>query len=551
MSDARFDAVVLGGGHHSTIVACYLARAGMSVSVLERSPHYGGGAQTSEGPAPGYLMNHCSHWTRFYGHPAYRDFNLAAEGLRYVFPEQNEGMIFDDGSSLIGYSASTVVDAASGRTERSDANVQRTFDQIARFSQRDAETYVSLLEVYESHWKQAFRRHRFSAPRPWGTPDPLEELLEVPDSRIEPVHQFMTLRQLAFDFFESTELRILFMRAATTSTGCYPDDVPGLQGLVHVLPLALSFEPAAIAVGGSQAITDSLMSAGRKLGVDYSADADVDRIVVERGRATAVELADGSRIEAGLVVSGLGLPQTVLRLLRDTDVDGELTRRLRNINYDRGQLMWANIAIDEPPRYVADADNPGVGEQPRLYWGPKDLDYLTLRYQPEIFMNGFASQPYVLCSVDSLWDETRAPDGSHIVGVEEFAAPRRLFTDSRWRELKGRFITNLLHEWSQYAPNMTCDNVIASRVYGPDDIERERPDMAQGGYSAGATIASQLGRFRPVPGIGGYRLLLDNLYNCSANLHSGPGIGRGSSWNCFQEIARDLALEPSVAAAAG
>jgi phytoene dehydrogenase-like protein len=88
-------------------------------------------------------------------------------------------------------------------------------------------------------------------------------------------------------------------------------------------------------------------------------------------------------------------------------------------------------------------------------------------------------------------------------------------------------------------------------VYGPDDIERERPDMAQGGYSAGATIASQLGRFRPVPGIGGYRLLLDNLYNCSANLHSGPGIGRGSSWNCFQEIARDLALEPSVAAAAG
>ena len=43
------------------------------------------------------------------------------------------------------------------------------------------------------------------------------------------------------------------MRAATTSTGCYPDDVPGLQGLVHVLPLALSFEPAAIAVGGSQA----------------------------------------------------------------------------------------------------------------------------------------------------------------------------------------------------------------------------------------------------------------------------------------------------------
>ena len=549
MSDARYDAVVIGGGHHGTIMACYLARAGMSVCVLERTEHFGGGACSSEGPAPGYLMNHCSHWTRFYGHPAYRDFDLASQGLRYVFPEQNEGMIFDDGSSLIGYSASRVVDPGTGHQERSDENVQRTFEQLALVSARDADTYLALLDAYETHWKRAFRRHRFSPPPPWGTPDPLEDLVDVPGSMIEPVHQYMTLRQLAYDFFESTELRILFMRAATTSTGCYPDDVPGLQGLLHVLPLTLSFEPAAIAVGGSQAITDALMSAGRKMGVSYENSAEVDRIVTEGGRATAVELADGSRLEAGLVVSGLGLPQTVLRLLRDTDVDESLSRRIRNIHYDRGQLLWANLAIAEPPRYVAEEANPGVAEQPRLYWGPKDLDYLTLSYQPEIFTHGFARRPYVLCSVDSFWDETRAPPGGHIVGVEEFSAPRRMFSRPEWRQIKERFMENLLREWQRYAPNMTRENVLAERVYCPDDIERQRPDMAEGGYSAGSTISSQLGRFRPIAGIDGYRLLFDNLYNCSSNLHSGPGIGRGSSWNCFQEIARDLALEAPVLAA--
>src|SRR3954464_14587103 len=79
----NFDAVVLGGGHHATIIACYLARAGLSVGVFERAPYLGGGANTSEGPAPGFLMNHCSHWTRFYGHPAYRDFSLYEECLRY------------------------------------------------------------------------------------------------------------------------------------------------------------------------------------------------------------------------------------------------------------------------------------------------------------------------------------------------------------------------------------------------------------------------------------------------------------------------------------
>ena len=67
--------------------------------------------------------------------------------------------------------------------------------------------------------------------------------------------------------------------------------------------------------------------------------------------------------------------------------------------------------------------------------------------------------------------------------------------------------------------------------------------MIEGGYSTGSTIASQLGRFRPIPELTGYRLLLDNLYDCSANLHSGPGIGRGSSYNCYQEIAGALRLE--------
>ncbi|HSC04944.1 MAG TPA: NAD(P)/FAD-dependent oxidoreductase [Solirubrobacteraceae bacterium] len=549
MSDARYDVVVAGGGHHATIIAPYLARAGLSVLVLERSDHLGGGACGSEGPAPGFTMNHCSHWTRFYGHPAYRDFALHDEGLRYLFPEENEGMIFDDGSSFVGFSASIVADARTGRQERSEENVHRTWEQVARFSQRDAETYLGLLDAYERFWKQAFRRHRFAVPPPWGVPDPLEELLDVPDSRIEPVHQFMTLRQLAADFFESPELQILFMRATTTSTGCFPDDVPGLQGLIHCLPLTLSFEPAAIAMGGSQAITDALTAAGRKLGVTYETGAEVDRILAVNGRATGVELADGSRVSAGVVVSNLGLAQTVLRLLRDARVDHRLRRRIANIHYDRGQLLWANLAIHEPPRYAAEADNPGVGAQPRLYWGPKDLDYVHLRYQPEILLNGFASRPYVLCSVDSLWDSSRAPSGSHIVGVEEFSAPRRRFSASEWSGIKERFTENLVSAWSHYAPNMTRENVIAARVYSPDDIERERPNMIEGGYSTGSTIASQLGRFRPIADLTGHRILLENVYDCSANLHSGSGIGRGSSYNCFQEIARDLHLDLAVAAA--
>ena len=134
----HYDAVVLGGGHHATIIACYLARAGLSVGVFERAPYLGGGANTSEGPAPGFLMNHCSHWTRFYGHPAYRDFNLYGEGLRYVFPEGNEAMVFDDGSAFVGWSAYRVVDEVGGQAPWAEG-VARTEAAIRAFCSADAD----------------------------------------------------------------------------------------------------------------------------------------------------------------------------------------------------------------------------------------------------------------------------------------------------------------------------------------------------------------------------------------------------------------------------
>ena len=47
---SRYDAVVLGGGHHATIIACYLARAGLSVGVFERAP--GAWLETGSGRRP-------------------------------------------------------------------------------------------------------------------------------------------------------------------------------------------------------------------------------------------------------------------------------------------------------------------------------------------------------------------------------------------------------------------------------------------------------------------------------------------------------------------
>ncbi|MCL5266124.1 MAG: NAD(P)/FAD-dependent oxidoreductase [Chloroflexi bacterium] len=543
MADKSFDAIVVGGGHHGTIIACYLAHAGLETAIFERQHELGGGACGEELPLPGFIQNPCAHFTRFYGHPAYEDFNLREKGLVYVFPEQNEGMIFDDDTSFIGYSAWRVVDPITGKAQFSQENAEKTLKEIAKFSERDAETAAGLLEKYKSKWRAAFHEYRYSPPTPYGVKDALERLIDDPEGGIEPVYELMTSQQLAYDLFESPELRTLFMRSVETSTGSFAQDVIGLYVYIHTIGLMLSWEPAAIVLGGTHTITHALQRAFAEMGGKYFVSKEVDKVLIENGVARGIRLADGSEIEARkLVVSDLGANQTILRLIGEDIVGHKIAHRVRNINYDRAQLFWGNLAMHELPKYKVAAANPEVGPQPRLYWGPKDPDYLATRYQAEIFTQGYPSKMFILTAPDSIWDRTRVPTTKHTILVEEFTAPHRMFSDRQWLRMKKDIVDEILKQWQVYAPNMTRDNVIGSFITTPYDVVNRNIDMLEGGWVEGSMIASQLGRYRPTPELAHYRTPVKNLYICSSNLHSGGGIGRGSSYCCYKKIAEDHGL---------
>jgi phytoene dehydrogenase-like protein len=105
-----------------------MAKAGKKVLVLERKPHFGGGVSTRELIQPGFWHDeHSNVHIMIQGNPMLREDELGLLGrfgLEYIYPELPHASVWEDG---------TVV--------RSWKDLDRTCEEIASFSPRDAEAY--------------------------------------------------------------------------------------------------------------------------------------------------------------------------------------------------------------------------------------------------------------------------------------------------------------------------------------------------------------------------------------------------------------------------
>ena len=471
-------------------------------------------------------MNHCSHWTRFYGHPAYRDFDLYDEGLRYVFPEGNEGMIFEDGSSFIGYSSSRVVDAETGRTEPWPEGFERTHEQIRAFSRarrrhlRAAARDASSATGSRPSARTASRRRRRARTR-WRS---CSTIPDIGHRAGAPVHDPAPAR-----------LRLLRVRRAADAVHARVHDVDRLLPGRRAGAAGARPQPAAGAVvraGGDR---------GRRLAGDQRrarlGRAQAGRRVLHRRRgrrrsASRASARRGSSLATARASSRRRRRQRARRAAdraaaaRGARDRRRLRHRIRNIHYDRGQLLWANLALHEPPDY---GDRPASARS-RGCTGGRRIP-TTSRPATSRRSTSTASPRGRSCcrSVDTLWDPSaRARGQAHRRrrGVRGAAAAVR----QDWNGIKERFGRHLLARVAALRAEHDA------RQRDRDARLRARRHRGQApGHDRGRLLGRlarsprSSGRFRPIPELSGYRMVLENLYNCSSNMHSGSGIGRGSS----------------------
>src|SRR3954469_18042244 len=95
----HYDAILVGAGHNGLVTACYLARAGLRVLVLERR-HIVGGACVTEETFPGFKVSTAAYVNSLFHRAIVRDLKLASYGYELLARDPSSFTPFPDGRSL-------------------------------------------------------------------------------------------------------------------------------------------------------------------------------------------------------------------------------------------------------------------------------------------------------------------------------------------------------------------------------------------------------------------------------------------------------------------
>ena len=293
--------------------------------------------------------------------------------------------------------------------------------------------------------------------------------------------------------------------------------------------------------GGTHTLAKAITQACYREGVDLIENTVVERVLVEDGRAIGVEVRGGRQIRADRVVaSNADLRQTLLDLVGEEHLSKLWVSRAKAFRYGPSHVLGTPMfCLYEAPAYTSAEWNPDID---RCFYTMVGFDGAddTVRYIRDAY-SGTLPKPAAGTWVNSLWDKSQAPPERHAATGWYFLPPASAFTAKEWADVRATFNDRFLAVWRQYAPNMTSDNVIAHKLYTPDQIERKNL-MREGDFSNGEFALDQVGSNRPFPEASNYRTEVAGLYLCGPSAYPGGGAHGACGYNVYKAIAEDLGL---------
>jgi phytoene dehydrogenase-like protein len=509
-SSARYDAIVIGGGHNGLVHAAYLARAGRKVLVLERRPRVGGAAVTEE-VFPGFKFSMFSYVVSLLRPEIIRDLDLPRHGL-HILPLESTVTPMENGDYLAAW-----------------ADHDETRRELCRHSPRDAEAYDEYGRLMH-HMAHAVKPILGMVP-----PDPtslnpqdLFALLRLGrhfrglgGERFHALVKLMTMSSadLLDEWFETDVLKATKAASGIIGTFLGPRSPGTAYVLLHHYMGELDgvFRAWGFAKGGTGSVSEAIASAARDFGTEIRCNAPVARVLVKDGRATGVALENGDELSARVVVSSLDPRRSFLQLVEERELPDEFVADIRRFKF-RGSSGKVNLALDALPSFTC---MPGVGRQHRGAFSiSPSLTYVERAYDDAKY-GDFSRRPYMDIVFPSVIDPGMAPPGKHVMSIFVQYAPYQLnggWTDAR-RDAFGDAVIDTLEG---FAPGLKS-LILHRQVLTPADIERIT-GLSEGNIFAGELALHQLFFLRPAPGWAKFRTPLKGFYQCGSGTHPGGGI---------------------------
>jgi phytoene dehydrogenase-like protein len=507
--------VVVGGGHNGLACAAYLARARREVVVLEAAPQVGGAAVTREF-APGFRVSGCAHVCHQLDRGIARELKLDTHGLKFARTGLKTVALAPSGDHLV-LDGGTLVAGTIPETDRQGLAAYRA--RMLRFA------------------RVVGRQHNRRPPRLGGGGrrdlagaallgldirrlgrDEMREFL-----RIAGINVYDVLEEI----FESPLLKGALAIDAVLGANLGPRSNNSVLSLLHRLSgEAQGNGGISLPEGGMGAISDALAAAARAAGATIRTGTAVRRITLDGDRVAGVELEDGEKIAAGIVVSNADPARTLLGLVGARHLETGFVHRIRHFR-SKGMAAKLHLALEAMPSF-ARLSAELAGE--RLVVAP-DLAYLEHAFDAAKY-GECSSNPALEITVPSMHDRTLAPAGKHVLSAIVLYAPfdPRASGDGPRRDLHERALGVL----ERHAPGLRRQ-VVASELLLPADLEREFR-ITGGHWHHGELALDQFMMLRPVPGAAQYAMPVPGLYLCGAGCHPGGGVMGSAGRNAAQAV---------------